>query len=178
MEYFSVFVIVVFLSAFDGCAQEIIQRKFEKMGSSFELTLVHDDPNEAERLIEESIAEIDRIEQLISSWDKDSVEEIAKAIGIEAKSKDADVLLGPTINLHRHPLGGRHFECYSEDPLLTGELASSYVKGVQSVGVSACLKHFIGNDTEYQRHFVSSNLDDRTLSELYLLPFDMDVKAG
>lgn len=115
---------------------------------------------------------------LSSSWDKDSVEEIAKAIGIEAKSKDADVLLGPTINLHRHPLGGRHFECYSEDPLLTGELASSYVKGVQSVGVSACLKHFIGNDTEYQRHFVSSNIDDRTLRELYLLPFEMGVKAG
>ena len=115
---------------------------------------------------------------LSSSWDKDRVEEIAKAIGIEAKSKDADVLLGPTINLHRHPLGGRHFECYSEDPLLTGELASSYVKGVQSVGVSACLKHFIGNDTEYQRHFVSSNIDDRTLRELYLLPFEMGVKAG
>ena len=115
---------------------------------------------------------------LSSSWDKDSVEEIAKAIGIEAKSKDADVLLGPTINLHRHPLGGRHFECYSEDPLLTGELASSYVRGVKSVGVSACLKHFIGNDTEYQRHFVSSNIDDRTLRELYLLPFEMGVKAG
>ena len=115
---------------------------------------------------------------LSSSWDSESVESIAKAIGIEAKSKDADVLLGPTINLHRHPLGGRHFECYSEDPMLTGELASSYVKGVQSVGVSACLKHFIGNDTEFQRHFVSSNIDERTLRELYLLPFEMGVKAG
>ena len=115
---------------------------------------------------------------LSSTWDKESVQNIAKAIGIEAKSKDADVLLGPTINLHRHPLGGRHFECYSEDPILTGELAVSYVTGVQSVGVSACLKHFIGNDTEFQRHFVSSNIDDRTLRELYLLPFEMGVKAG
>ena len=115
---------------------------------------------------------------LSSTWDKDIVEEIAKAIGMEAKSKDADVLLGPTINLHRHPLGGRHFECYSEDPILTGELAMSYVKGVQSVGVSACLKHFVGNDTEYQRHFVSSNIDERTLREMYLLPFEMGVKAG
>ncbi|MDC1251491.1 glycoside hydrolase family 3 C-terminal domain-containing protein, partial [Gammaproteobacteria bacterium] len=115
---------------------------------------------------------------LSSSWDSENVESIARAIGIEAKSKDADVLLGPTINLHRHPLGGRHFECYSEDPMLTGELASSYVKGVQSVGVSACLKHFIGNDTEFQRHFVSSNIDERTLRELYLLPFEMGVKAG
>ena len=115
---------------------------------------------------------------LSSTWDKEIVEEIATAIGMEAKSKDADVLLGPTINLHRHPLGGRHFECYSEDPILTGELATSYVKGVQSVGVSACLKHFVGNDTEYQRHFVSSNIDERTLRELYLLPFEMGVKAG
>ena len=115
---------------------------------------------------------------LSSSLDKENVEDVARAIGVEAKSKDADVLLGPTINLHRHPLGGRHFECYSEDPILTGELASSYVKGVQSVGVSACLKHFIGNDTEYQRHFVSSNIDERTLRELYLLPFEMGVKAG
>ena len=115
---------------------------------------------------------------LSSSWDLDNIQEIAKAIGVEAKSKDADVLLGPTINLHRHPLGGRHFECYSEDPILTGELASSYVKGVQSVGVSACLKHFIGNDTEFQRHFVSSNIDERTLREIYLLPFEMGVKAG
>jgi beta-glucosidase len=115
---------------------------------------------------------------LSSSWDTENIENIARAIGIEAKSKDADVLLGPTINLHRHPLGGRHFECYSEDPILTGELASSYVQGVQSVGVSACLKHFIGNDTEYQRHFVSSNIDERTLRELYLLPFEMGVKAG
>ena len=115
---------------------------------------------------------------LSSSWDKENVEDVARAIGVETRSKDADVLLGPTINLHRHPLGGRHFECYSEDPILTGELASSYVKGVQSVGVSACLKHFIGNDTEYQRHFVSSNIDERTLRELYLLPFEMGVKAG
>ena len=115
---------------------------------------------------------------LSSSWDKQIVEDIARAIGVEAKSKDADVLLGPTINLHRHPLGGRHFECYSEDPVLTGDLASSYVKGVQSEGVSACLKHFIGNDTEYQRHFVSSNIDERTLREMYLLPFEMGVKAG
>ncbi len=115
---------------------------------------------------------------LSSTWNKELVEEIARSIGLEAKSKDADVLLGPTINLHRHPLGGRHFECYSEDPILTGVLASSYVKGVQSVGVSACLKHFVGNDTEYQRHFVSSNIDERTLRELYLLPFEMGVKAG
>lgn len=115
---------------------------------------------------------------LSSMWDQESIEEIGKAIGRESKSKDADVLLGPTINLHRHPLGGRHFECYSEDPILTGKLATSYVKGVQSEGVSACLKHFVGNDTEFQRHFVSSNISDRVLREMYLLPFEMGVKQG
>ena len=87
MKHFIVFLSVVFLSVFDGYAQEIIQRKFEKMGSSFELTLVHDDPDEAERLIEESIAEIDRIEQLISSWDKDSqTSQINKMAGIKPQS--------------------------------------------------------------------------------------------
>ncbi|MDC0072829.1 glycoside hydrolase family 3 C-terminal domain-containing protein [Gammaproteobacteria bacterium] len=115
---------------------------------------------------------------LSSTWDLESIEEIGKAIGKESKSKDADVLLGPTINLHRHPLGGRHFECYSEDPTLTGKLAVSYVKGIQSKGVSACLKHFVGNDTEFQRHFVSSNISARVLREMYLLPFEMGVKEG
>ena len=115
---------------------------------------------------------------LSSTWDLELIERVAESIGEEAKSKDADVLLGPTINLHRHPLGGRHFECYSEDPFLTGKLAVSYVKGVQSKGVAACLKHFIGNDTEFQRHLVSSNIDDRTLREMYLLPFEMGVKEG
>jgi len=115
---------------------------------------------------------------LSSTWDKETIEQIGEAIGAEAKTKDADVLLGPTINLHRHPLGGRHFECYSEDPFLTGVLAVGYVKGVQSQGVSACLKHFIGNDTEFERHRVSSNIDDRVLREMYLLPFEMGVKQG
>ena len=113
-----------------------------------------------------------------SIWDLDLVETIGIAIGREAKSKDADVLLGPTINLHRHPLGGRHFECYSEDPILTGRLAVSFVRGVQSQRVVACLKHFVGNDTEFERHSVSSNISPRPLREMYLLPFEMGVKQG
>ena len=113
-----------------------------------------------------------------SIWDLDLVETIGIAIGREAKSKDADILLGPTINLHRHPLGGRHFECYSEDPILTGRLAVSFVRGVQSQRVVACLKHFVGNDTEFERHSVSSNISPRPLREMYLLPFEMGVKQG
>ncbi len=111
-----------------------------------------------------------------STWNEELLEKIGVALGEEARDKDVDVLLGPTINLHRHPLGGRHFENYSEDPLLVGKLATAYVKGVQSQKVSACLKHFIANDTEFERHSVSSNVDERTLREIYLLPFEMGVK--
>ena len=113
-----------------------------------------------------------------STWNEDLFYEIGEALGEEANDKDVDVLLGPTINLHRHPLGGRHFENYSEDPFLVGKLAIAYVKGVQSKKVSACLKHFIANDTEFERHTSSSNVDERTLREVYLLPFEMAVKEG
>ena len=115
---------------------------------------------------------------IASTWDIELIEALGKSLGREAKSKDADVLLGPTINIHRHPLGGRHFECYSEDPFLTGAVTVAYVKGVQSQGVAACIKHFAGNDTEFQRHTVSSNIKPRALREIYLLPFEMAVKQG
>ena len=113
-----------------------------------------------------------------STWDMDLINELGIALGEEAKIKDVDVLLGPTINIHRHPLGGRHFESFSEDPFLSGKIATEYVKGVQSQNVAACLKHFIGNDTEFERHLVSSNIDERSLREIYLLPFEMGVKDG
>ena len=113
-----------------------------------------------------------------STWDMDLINQLGVALGEEAKVKDVDVLLGPTINIHRHPLGGRHFESFSEDPFLTGKIATEYVKGVQSQNVAACLKHFIGNDTEYERHLVSSNIDEKTLREIYLLPFEMGIKEG
>ncbi len=115
---------------------------------------------------------------IASTWDLELIESLGKSLGREARSKDADVLLGPTINIHRHPLGGRHFECYSEDPVLTGAVTVAYVKGVQSQGVAACIKHFVGNDTEFQRHTISSNIKPRPLREIYLLPFEMGVKQG
>jgi len=113
-----------------------------------------------------------------STWNLDLIDEIGKALGEESKLKDVDVLLGPTINIHRHPLGGRHFESYSEDPYLTGKIATAYVKGVQSKNVAACLKHFVANDTEFERHHISSNVDEKTLREIYLLPFEMGIKEG
>ena len=113
-----------------------------------------------------------------SSWDLELIKNIGVALGEEAQAKDVDVLLGPTINIHRHPLGGRHFESFSEDPFLTGRIATNYVQGVQSKNVAACVKHFVGNDTEFERHAVSSNIDEQTLREIYLLPFEMAIKDG
>jgi len=113
-----------------------------------------------------------------STWDLSLIKDIGVALGEEAQAKDVNVLLGPTINIHRHPLGGRHFESFSEDPFLTGKIAANYVQGVQSKNVAACLKHFVGNDTEYERHSISSNIDAQTLREIYLLPFEMGIKEG
>jgi beta-glucosidase len=113
---------------------------------------------------------------LAATWNKSLVHDVGRAIGEEAITKDAQVLLAPTVNLHRTPLGGRNFECYSEDPLLTGAIATSYVQGVQSAGVGACVKHFVGNESEYHRHTMSSEIDERTLREIYLAPFEMVVR--
>ena len=113
-----------------------------------------------------------------STWDLPLIKNIGIALGEEAQAKDVDVLLGPTINIHRHPLGGRHFESFSEEPFLTGKIATNSVQGVQSKNVAACLKHFVGNDTEYERHSISSNIDAQTLREIYLLPFEMGIKEG
>src|SRR6056300_58358 len=113
-----------------------------------------------------------------SSWNLTLINSLGKELAAEAEIKGVDVLLGPTINIHRHPLGGRHFECFSEDPFLTGKIAIEYVKGVQSKNIAACLKHFVGNDTEFERYTVSSNIDEKTLREVYLLPFEMAIKEA
>jgi beta-glucosidase len=114
-----------------------------------------------------------------ATWDPDLVEEIGRALGREAHSKSAHVLLAPTVNLHRTPIGGRNFECFSEDPVLTARLAAAYVRGVQHERVAACIKHFVGNDTEFERMTIDSVIDERTLRELYLVPFEVAVtEAG
>ena len=113
-----------------------------------------------------------------ATFDPTLIEEVGIALGKQARSKSAHVLLAPTVNLHRTPIGGRNFECMSEDPLLTGLLASAYVAGVQSQRVACCIKHFVGNDTEYQRGTISSEIDERTLREVYLLPFEIAVENG
>ena len=108
-----------------------------------------------------------------ASWDPDFVRRIGHLLAAEARRKHVDVLLAPTINLHRSPLGGRHFEAFSEDPYLTGRIARAYVAGVQEGGVGTTMKHYIANDAETDRFTVDNLLDDRTLRELYLRPFEM-----
>ncbi len=110
-----------------------------------------------------------------STWDTDLVGEIAAVLAEEAKSKGAQVLLGPTVNIHRHPLAGRNFECYSEDPELTARLCVAFITELQAGGVGASLKHFVGNDSEFERHTISSEIDERTLREVYLRPFEAAV---
>ena len=88
------------------------------------------------------------------------------------------MLLAPTVNLHRTPYGGRHFECFSEDPLLTARIGVAYVRGVQGGGVGATVKHFVANDTETERMSVDVRVDERALRELYLEPFDAIVREG
>lgn len=111
-----------------------------------------------------------------ATWDPDLVGEIGDLIGTEARRKRAHIVLGPTVNLHRTPLGGRTFECYSEDPELTGALGAAYVRGVQAHDVAVTVKHFVANDTEVERMTVDVDVDERTLRELYLRPFERIVK--
>ncbi len=113
-----------------------------------------------------------------ATWDPALVEEVGQVLGEEARTKGARVLLAPTVNLPRSPLFGRSFECFSEDPLLTGVIAGAYIGGVQSRGVAATVKHFVANETEHLRTTSSSDVDERTLRELYLVPFEYAVRAG
>jgi beta-glucosidase len=112
---------------------------------------------------------------LASSWDPDIARRYGAAAAVEARRKGVDVVLGPTINLHRSPLGGRHFEAFSEDPVLTADLAAAYVRGVQDNGVGATPKHYVANDSETDRFTVDVRVGDRALRELYLLPFEKAV---
>ncbi|GAA4713662.1 beta-glucosidase family protein [Phytohabitans rumicis] len=115
---------------------------------------------------------------LAATWDPDLARTAGRLLGQEARRKGVHVLLAPTVNLHRSPLGGRHFECYSEDPLLTGEIGAAYVTGVQEQGVGTTVKHFVANDSETDRFTVDVRVGERALRELYLAPFERIVRAG
>lgn len=113
-----------------------------------------------------------------ASFNKDLLEEMGAALGNECQAEGVSVLLGPGVNIKRSPLCGRNFEYFSEDPYLTGELAASHVKGVQSKGVGTSVKHFAANNQEYRRMTTSSEMDERTFREIYLSAFETIVKKA
>ena len=115
---------------------------------------------------------------LSSAWSEETAYEVGRLLAEEAMAQEIHVVLGPTINLHRSPLGGRLFEAYSEDPLLTGKIAAAYVRGMQDQGVGACLKHLVANESETDRNTVNSVVDEATLRELYLLPFEIAIEES
>lgn len=116
---------------------------------------------------------------LAATWNPALVHDIGVALGEECLDKNVDMILGPTVNVHRSPLGGRHFESFSEDPTLSAAMAVAYIEGVQSTGVGACIKHFVANDQETDRTTVNVTVDERALREIYLPAFEAGVtKAG
>jgi len=115
---------------------------------------------------------------LAATWNPDVAQAVGQAIGREALALNIQVLLGPNVNIQRSPLAGRNFEAYSEDPFLAGKVAIGFVNGVQSQGVGTSVKHYVANEQEAERMRSSSNLDERTLREIYLVPFEMVVEEA
>lgn len=113
-----------------------------------------------------------------ATFDPEIVRDASALVARQAAEKGAGVLLAPTVNLHRHPLWGRNFEAFSEDPLLSAKLGVAYIAGVQHEGLAATVKHFVANEAEHERFTTSSDVDERTLRECYLLPFEYAVRHG
>ena len=114
-----------------------------------------------------------------ATWDRELVYRMGTGIGQDARARGVHIVLGPGVNIYRSPLCGRNFEYYGEDPYLVGETAASMVEGIQDCGVMACAKHFAANNQEWDRYNTSSDLDERTLHEIYLPSFEKMVhKAG
>ncbi|HET9743643.1 MAG TPA: glycoside hydrolase family 3 C-terminal domain-containing protein [Terriglobales bacterium] len=115
---------------------------------------------------------------LAATWNPDLVERMAKAIGEDARARGVHFLLGPGVNIQRAPMCGRNFEYFGEDPFLAGQTAVAYIKGVQSEGVIATIKHYMGNNSEYDRHNTDPEIDERTMREIYLPAFEAAVKEA
>jgi beta-glucosidase len=115
---------------------------------------------------------------LAATWNKDLLYQVGQHLAQEVRARSAEMLLAPTVCMHRHPLGGRNFESFSEDPLLTGKLAAQYIKGLQDRGVAATIKHFVGNEQETNRLTIDSLITERPLREIYLKPFEIAVREA
>ena len=117
------------------------------------------------------------VQVLANTWSEDCARLMGECLGCDAADRQVDLLLAPGVNVKRHPLNGRNFEYFSEDPYLAGEMAKAYIEGVQGRGVGVCLKHFCCNNLEYDRMHQTSDVDERTLREIYYMPFAIACEA-
>ncbi len=115
---------------------------------------------------------------MAASFNDSLIRELYEWESLELRKTHIDVLLGPGLNIHRNPLNGRNFEYFSEDPLLTGNMAAAQLQGLHKYGTTGCIKHFAGNNQEYRRHYVDSVVSERAVREIYLKPFELAVKNG
>jgi beta-glucosidase len=115
---------------------------------------------------------------LSATWDVELLQQVGEALATEASALGVNVLLGPGVNIKRSPLGGRNFEYFSEDPYLSGKLGAAYIQGVQSMGVGTSLKHYTANNVETARMWANSDVDERTLNEIYLTPFEIAIREA
>lgn len=113
-----------------------------------------------------------------ATWNRELIEKMGIALGQDSRARGVHILLGPGVNIYRAPMCGRNFEYFGEDPYLAGQIAVNYIRGLQSQGVMACVKHFAGNNQEWDRHSVSSDIDERTLHEIYFPAFEAAVKEA
>ena len=115
---------------------------------------------------------------LAASWNQDLAGQVGAMIGHEARARGVHFMLGPGVNIYRAPMCSRNFEYFGEDPFLASRMTVAYIKGMQEQGVSATVKHFMGNNSEYDRHNTSSDIDERTMREIYLPAFEAAVKEA
>src|SRR5215471_12974420 len=115
---------------------------------------------------------------LAANWDPEMARRVGKVIGEDARARGVHFMLGPGVNIYRAPMNGRNFEYFGEDPFLASRIAVGYIRGVQSQGVSATIKHFMGNNSEFDRHNTDSVIDERAMREIYLPTFEAAVKKA
>ncbi len=159
-----------------GGMKDMATAEFEQHG--IEPRQMADGPHGVRRSREKNCTSFPNLCLLASTWDKSMAEKMGNSIAVDCIKHDIDMILGPGANIKRTPLCGRNFEYFSEDPVLSGEMAASYIKGVEDYGVGTSLKHFAANNQEKNRQTISVEADERTLREIYLKPFEIAVKKG